>query len=286
MAGKTKNLVELMRPFTLVYPPLAVVCGAIIAIGAVTLNVFYGAVAAILLNASSNVFNQYFDVAIDRVNKPDRPMPQNKISNESCIGFGLYLMVVGVIFAYFASPQFLMIVIVAMLFVISYSAPPLRTKKRGLLANLTITIPRGLLPLVAGWATVASVLTLTPWLFGIVMALFVFGATSSKDFSDIRGDRMYNVKTLPVVYGLEKTARIIAPFLVFPFLLFVPYVQLGLLAQEFILLSGLSLIGFYAAYMLIRSPKEVALGKNHPSWKYMYILMALFTVGSALISVI
>lgn len=284
--SKVKSFIELTRPFTLIYPPLAVICGAVLAVGAVTMNVVYGAIAAILLNASSNVFNQYFDLAIDKINKPKRPLPEKRVSINSSIGFGWYLMILGLVLAHFASGQFFILIIAAMFFVISYSAPPMRTKKHGFMANLTIAIPRGLLPLVAGWATVASVFTITPWLFGTVMALFVFGATSSKDFSDVRGDRKYGVKTLPIIYGAEKTVKIMAPFLVLPFLLFIPYVYFGLLAFDFIWIAGLSLLGGYTVYLLMKDPKRISLEKNHPSWKYMYITMALYTVGSALLSVI
>ena len=38
-----------------------------------------------------------------------------------------------------------------------YSAPPLRTKRRGIWANITIAIPRGVLLKVAGWSTVKTI---------------------------------------------------------------------------------------------------------------------------------
>ena len=100
-----------------------------------------------------------------------------------------------------------------------YSAPPLWTKRRGIWANITIAIPRGVLLKVAGWSTVKTIFGLEPWYIGAIFGLFLLGAASTKDFADIEGDRAGGCTTLPILYGVKAAAWIIAPFFVLPFFL-------------------------------------------------------------------
>ena len=79
-----------------------------------------------------------------------------------------------------------------------YSFPAFgRTKRHWFAANFTIAVTRGGLLKVAGWSFVASVLCGEAWAIGGVFALFLLGATSTKDFSDMEGDRAHGCITLP-----------------------------------------------------------------------------------------
>ena len=79
--------------------------------------------------------------------------------------------------------------------------------------------PRGCLLKVAGWTLVASAFSAEPWAIGSIFGLFLLGATSTKDFSDVAGDRAGGCMTLPVKYGNRKAVAIISPFFVLPWLL-------------------------------------------------------------------
>ena len=91
-------------------------------------------------------------------------------------------------------------------------SPPLRTKRLGIVANITIAIPRGVLLKVCGWSTIKTIYKYEPWLIGLVFGLFLLGATSTKDFSDIKGDRANGCMTLPIKYGVRRAAWMIAGF--------------------------------------------------------------------------
>ena len=101
-----------------------------------------------------------------------------------------------------------------------YSVPPLRTKRFGALANFTIAVPRGLLLKVAGWSDGPPVLgDGEPWYIGLIFGAFLLGASTTKDFADMKGDAADGCITLPVRYGPRRAAWMIAPFFVLPFLL-------------------------------------------------------------------
>jgi 4-hydroxybenzoate polyprenyltransferase len=178
------------------------------------------------------------------------------------------------------------IVLFTSVLVWAYSAPPLRTKRHGIWANVTIAVPRGLLLKVAGWSTVKTIFDPEPWFIGAIFGLFVLGASTTKDFADIEGDRAGGCQTLPILYGVKQAAWMIAPFFVLPFVLVPIGVRTGLLTGNPLLLDllalGLIAYGSYTVYLLVRRPEELAFTENHPSWTHMYLMMMVAQVGFAL----
>jgi 4-hydroxybenzoate polyprenyltransferase len=301
--NKIKTYVDFARPFTLLPPALGVLSGAVTAWGshgtretvtlATFLPVLWGALMAAVLNAASNAINQIYDLEIDRVNKPKRPLPSGALTMPAAWGFTLASFVVAWALAWLAAPPSLVgrrecfvIVLFTSVLVWAYSAPPFRTKAHGIWANVTIAIPRGLLLKVAGWSTVKTVLGPEPWFIGTIFGLFVLGASTTKDFADIEGDRAGGCKTLPILYGVKKAAWMIAPFFVLPFLLIPVGVRAGILTGNPLLLDALAaalvVYGSYTVYLLVRRPEELAFTENHPSWTHMYLMMMVAQVGFAL----
>jgi 4-hydroxybenzoate polyprenyltransferase len=298
-----QTYVDFARPFTLLPPALGVVSGAVTAWGAhgsrpalilaTLLPVAWGALMAAVLNSASNAINQIYDLDIDRVNKPKRPLPAGTLSMGGAWRFTVLCFVLAWVLAFLATPPGLeanrecfWIVLFTSVLVWAYSAPPLRTKRHGIWANVTIAVPRGLLLKVAGWSTVKTVLDFEPWFIGAIFGLFVLGASTTKDFADIEGDRAGGCQTLPILYGVKKAAWMIAPFFVLPFLLIPVGVRAGILTGNPILLdvlaAALVAYGAYTVYLLVRRPEELAFTENHPSWTHMYLMMMVAQVGFAL----
>ena len=117
---------------------------------------------AAVLNAASNALNQIYDLEIDRVNKPKRPLHVRTAVHARSVGLHLVSVrdradarLAGRAGADGTSASGL-------------SSPPRsarsstrcrrsRTKRLGIWANLTIAIPRGVLLKVAGWSSVKTV---------------------------------------------------------------------------------------------------------------------------------
>jgi 4-hydroxybenzoate polyprenyltransferase len=252
--------------------------------------VILGTAMAAVLNAANNAINQIYDLDIDRVNKPTRPLPSGRMSLGEAWAFTIVTFVIANAMAFFVSPvgtrECFWIVLFTTFMCWIYSAPPLWTKRRGIWANITIAIPRGVLLKVAGWSTVKTVDDVEPWYIGAIFGLFLLGAASTKDFADIEGDRRGGCHTLPIDYGVRKATWIMAPFFVLPFVLIPVGVRLGFLTGNAFLLDalGASLIvyGIYTVWLLVRNPDELATTENHPSWTHMYLMMMLAQIGFAL----
>lgn len=317
--------VRLVRPFTLVPPLLGIVSGAVCAFGsvhnpdpsrrltwAVVLTVAVGSLCASAMNAASNIVNQIADLEIDRQNKPWRPLVTGEIAVRQASAAAAVLYVLAIVPTWIVVPYpyeslgqrlraplhlhaAFFIYCIGALATFVYSFPAFgRTKRHWFTANFTIGVTRGGLLKVAGWAFVASVAVWEAWTIGAVFALFLLGATSTKDFSDMEGDRANGCATLPVRFGVRRAAQMIAPFFIVPWLLVPLFAWLpepgggsgALLTGDRTLLTalglGLAAWGAHAARLLLRNPEDLARTENHPAWTHMYLLMMAAQIGFAL----
>ncbi|MDJ0975619.1 MAG: UbiA family prenyltransferase [Planctomycetota bacterium] len=282
----------LTRPFTLLAPLVGVASGALVAYGAGASPWRWGPVllatgSAALATAASNAWNQAYDVELDRINKPSRPIPRGDASVGEALWLGHACAVLALVLGAMASTWFVACVGLGLVGTWFYSAPPLRTKRKPFRALITIAVPRGLGVPVAGWSVLAVPDVSDPWALGFVTFLFVLGAAATKDFADMDGDERYGCRTLPLILGARRAARVVAPFLVVPFLLYVPLQQLGLLHAPLLhlaVLSGVLVIaGAATARLLLNDPQQLAeRGENHPAWIGMYLLMLGAHVGVAI----
>ena len=290
---------ELARPFTLVAPALGFVSGALTAVGAAprepwssTLLVpaIIGSAMAAVLNAGNNALNQIYDLDIDRVNKPKRPIPTGRISITGAWWFSVVTYALALVLAWLVAPggrhECFWLVAVAVVCTLLYSVPPFRTKRLGIWANVTIAIPRGMLLKVAGWSSVKTIAGIEPWYIGAIFGLFLLGATTTKDFADMEGDRRGGCRTLPIQYGVRRAAWMISPSFVVPFLMIPVGAWVGVLTGNFWLLQLLGCVmtayGLYVCYLMLRRPEELAVEENHVSWAHMYRMMFVAQIGFAL----
>ena len=294
-----KAYFELGRPFTLIAPALGFFSGAVTAIGAapaepwswsVLVYPLIGALMAAVLNSASNALNQIYDLEIDRINKPRRPLPSGRLTLRQAWTFTWVTYALALWLAWLVAPggrrECFWIVVVATVITFLYSAPPFRTKRLGIWANVTIAIPRGVLLKVAGWSAVKTVYGVEPWYIGGIFGLFLLGASTTKDFADIEGDRRGGCMTLPIQYGVSRAAWMISPSFVVPFLMIPIGTEAGILTGHYWLLHGLgvfmTLYGLYVCYLMLRRPEELAVEENHVSWAHMYRMMFAAQIGFAL----
>jgi 4-hydroxybenzoate polyprenyltransferase len=302
--GKAAAVWSLARPFTLLAPAVGMASGSLVALGTLRGKgtpdgellsgaapaILLGALMAAALNVASNAVNQVFDLAIDRVNKPDRPLPAGLLSTGEAWTVAAVAASAALGLARALNPATLAIVAFTALVVYAYSGPPFRTKRFWWAANPTIAIPRGSLLFVAGWTAVdgdARLGSMLLWVLAAMYGLFVLGAATTKDYADMKGDAAEGCVTLPIRFGVVRSVRIIAPFLVLPWLL----LPIGVLAHgnrspqgifHAALGAALALWGAFVVRLLLRDPEALTSGREHPSWRHMYLMMVGAQAGVAL----
>ena len=298
-ASRAAVWLELSRPFTLLAPALGFASGAVTGAGAfprepvtsaLLIYPILGVAMAAVLNGASNALNQIYDLEIDRINKPRRPLPSGRLSLSDAWIFTIAAYFLALVLAWLVAPgrrhECFWIVVTATIITFLYSVPPFRTKRLGIWANVTIAIPRGVLLKVAGWSSVKTIFGVEPWFIGVIFGLFLLGASTTKDFADIEGDARGGCRTLPIIYGVRRAAWMISPSFVAPFLMISLGAFAGILTGHFMLLQLLAAVmtcyGLYVCYLMLRRPEDLAVEENHVSWAHMYRMMFVAQVGFAL----
>ncbi|MCK4717162.1 MAG: UbiA family prenyltransferase [Thermoplasmata archaeon] len=284
--SKLGDIVTLGRPMP--FPPhvIAGLCGVVMAYATYQPAVgdpnhflflaIFGSVLMGFANTASNIFNQITDLDIDRINKPDRPLPSGRISigQAAALSTGTYLAVI--LLSFLVNQNFAAVMSVFVIVTVLYSVPPFLLKKRLWLSNGSIAIARGVCLPMAGWSIVPGASPLDPEILAVSIFLFFFllGASGTKDFSDIEGDKEHGMRTLPVHYGVEKAADIISYFFIAPFVLVPMFVAGGWLPVGTLLVLVLLFWGAHVAHKLHALSIRPEIGfENTGVWVHMYFLL-------------
>ena len=163
--------------------------------------------AAGLIGGGGMVVNDIFDAEIDRINKPERPLPSGTVSLQSAAFLYALLTVVGLLLNLFLHSSAQAIATGAALLVFFYSY---KLKGTPLFGNLAVGFLTGL-TFIYGGAVVGNIERAT------IPALFAFlinvGRELIKDMEDVEGDALHHAATFPVKYGLKSAAIVATVFL-------------------------------------------------------------------------
>src|SRR5205823_514428 len=155
--------------------------------------------AALLVAAAGYIINDYYDVKIDAINRPDRLVVGRVLRRRHAMLAHLLLSGVGVVLAAALSWRLGGVTLGAALLLWGYSA---RFKRIALVGNLSIaalTAALVLLPelqLLTGQRAV--------WLYALAAFLLTVVREIVKDIEDMRGDAQHDCRTLPLVWGVAR----------------------------------------------------------------------------------
>lgn len=194
--------IEILRPGNAVMALIAVLLMAIIG-KTYSFGIVLGALSVFLATGAGNTINDYYDYEIDKINKPERPIPSGRIRLENALYYSLILFVIASILGFLISYANGITVIVCSILMIVYAYD---FKQRCLIGNVCVSLLTGLTFVYGGLITGDVGL-------GIFLGFFAFLMTLSreiiKDAEDIEGDKKEHANTLPIKYG-AKNAVIVA----------------------------------------------------------------------------
>src|SRR3989304_8477326 len=231
-----------------------------------------------LVTGAGNAVNDYFDAAIDAINRPGRPIPSGKIRKESALRVSIALFASGTIIAYFIGQSLIPFSIAVfnsfLLFFYAYSL-----KKKVFVGNLSVAYLTGSTFLFGGSAYGLTGVQVIFVLFFLSM-LATLAREIVKTIEDIEGDKNDGAVTLPIRIG-ERPCAYIASVIGFLAILLspVPYIM-GLFNAYYLLVVALADITFlYAIYQILKKNPTV-------SSKYykvgMFFALIAFIAGSFL----
>lgn len=177
--------------------------------------------ASFFIAAGGNLINDYFDLQIDNLNKPERVVVDKEIKRRWVIVWHLLFSLTGVIISFWVSLQsHQWIVFIGNFFsVILLFFYSTHFKKKLLIGNLVVALLSAWVLLVIYFYVGASFLGFHAWknitplvdmkrlfVLTIIYAVFAFVITLIrevvKDLEDMYGDAAFHCKTLPIVFGV------------------------------------------------------------------------------------
>jgi 4-hydroxybenzoate polyprenyltransferase len=179
--------------------------------------------ATVMIAAAGYIINDYYDIKIDLINKPDRVVIGKTITRRYAIFFHTVISVTGVGMGLLINWKVGAVNFVSVFLLWLYSN---NLKRQPLIGNLVVSILTGLSIFLLSFLYEQYLpLVMTYSLFAFFMTLI---REIVKDMEDMKGDTTFGCKTLPIVWGIRKTKSFLyGTILVFSFLvLWLDYQQL------------------------------------------------------------
>ena len=197
-------LLQLTRPGNVLLAALSAGVGALV--GPVPIatphTLGWAALAAALVTAGGNALNDVTDVAIDRVNKPHRPLPRGLVSVRLAAGWGV-LLLAGALASAWPLPTIGRVIVVgAVAGVVFYD---LWGKRIPLVGNLIVAVISGL---VFPFGALAAGTGLYGAIPGVLAFLMHLAREVVKDLQDEPADSTAGRRTLPIAAGVVTTRRL------------------------------------------------------------------------------
>ena len=209
---------QLIRPINGLMSFAAVQVGVFIAYGEVMARpALMAGISAWCICGAANASNDYFDVDIDRVNKPQRPLAAGILLPGTALWLALLLGAAGIVTGAWLSPTHGIIALIAACLSWMYNAGWIR---RGFAGNLTVSGVAATAFIYGGLLGSEPLLALVPTGFA---CFFHLGRELIKDIEDVRGDAKGQMRSIPVKHGLYRTLMVItAVFTILILITFIP----------------------------------------------------------------
>jgi geranylgeranylglycerol-phosphate geranylgeranyltransferase len=223
-------------------------------------KVILACISAGLIGSAANTINDYYDIEIDRINKPQRTLAAGKLMPRSALIAALLEYTLGILLAIFISfPMFLMALFFSLLTYL-YSAYLKRTVLWG---NVAVSLTTAAAFVYGGLAVNRPQETIIPAAFAF---FFHFGREIIKDMEDIQGDSRYHAKTFPIKFGIPPSIILVwINFIILILLTLLPY-RMGLYGSKYLLvvLAGIYPVIFYAliSMLLNTTPRHLGFISN------------------------
>ncbi|MCH7535522.1 MAG: geranylgeranylglycerol-phosphate geranylgeranyltransferase [Bacteroidetes bacterium] len=186
---------------------------------------FLLSLSTVMIAAAGYIINDYFDIKIDRINKPESLIVGNTIKRRVAMGSHVVINIIAIGIAWYLATLVVGIQGLVMIHVLIGTGLwfyATTFKQQFLIGNIIIAIMTAAVPLVAGLYEIA-VLNAIYWkeilnegiyfndLFKLIGLYALFAGLTTlireivKDMEDYVGDMQYQSKTMPIVIGMQKT---------------------------------------------------------------------------------
>ncbi len=163
-------------------------------------DMFFLSLSTVCIAAAGYIINDYFDIKIDIVNKPERVVVGRYLKRRWAMGAHQVLNVLGAVLGLLVSPWIFLMNVFSITLLWFYSE---RFKRKAFIGNFIVSLLTGL-----------TLLILTLYFPANRHLVFIYAVFSFfislireivKDMEDIKGDAAHGCQTLPIVWGIRRT---------------------------------------------------------------------------------
>jgi len=208
---KFKDTIEILRPINDIMGSLTVIIGILntkTGIDPIILimNIILGVITYFFIAGSGMVINDYYDIEIDKINRPERPIPRGSISLKQAKILWIAVALIGIIIAILHSILFnigYLNVILAVFFAFMGWLYAAWGKKSGFIGNIIVSVSFSI-GLVYG--AVLNNSNVPPYIYFFFLTSFflLLSREVIKGCEDIEGDKNEGVKTLAIRIGIKR----------------------------------------------------------------------------------
>jgi geranylgeranylglycerol-phosphate geranylgeranyltransferase len=130
------SYLEVLRIPNALLSVFAVIISAILVSFYNPLQILIACLAIFLISGGGMVINDYFDYEADKINRPKRALPSDKISRKNALTYSLILFAIGNILVFFLSYKMLALALFNTFLLVIYSG---KLKKVILLGNFAVS---------------------------------------------------------------------------------------------------------------------------------------------------
>jgi len=178
---------DILRPKNCLMASFAVLVGSFLVLRLDLLEVWtpvaFAMAAAFLITGAGNAINDYFDVEADRLNRPNRPIPSERVSVRRALVWSIILFIIGILLAAFTTMLTFGIAVFNSFILLIYSWS---LQHKTFFGNFTVAYLTGSTFLFGG-AAVGNIQL--PLVFGLLAGLVTVSREIFKDLEDIEGDK-------------------------------------------------------------------------------------------------
>lgn len=204
--SKIKGAIQLFRPELSFAAGICVIAGEIIALGSFPSiqNLFYGFICGFFISSSALILNDYFDLEVDRINAPNRPLPAGIISPPEVIALTIVATILGLAASAIIGIYALITSIILWIIGVLYNW---KLKETGLPGNIMVSFSVAT-TFILGGIVVGDPLNKIVLTFSIMAFFIDLGEEIAADAMDIDGDKKRNSKSIAIKMGRKVSLNI------------------------------------------------------------------------------
>ncbi len=281
LLDRVAAVAELARPDLVFGAGLFVVAGEILALGQLPAagTALLGFLTGLFVSGSANIFNDYFDREVDRVNRPDRPLPSGRVSAAELWGLFVAFAVAGLASSALLGPAVLALAAAVWGVALFYNV---RLKEAGFLGNLAVAFCVSMTVVLGGLAAGAvNGLVVT---FAALAFLFDLGEEIASDAMDVEGDSVRSSRSIAATAGRAQALRVSGvAFALFVALTFLPYAA-GWLGPVYLACAAVA--GLCMSYLAARLVRSATIAEGRVFVRRLYLAWGGFVVLFVLASLL